>query len=196
MSDLPRLHVGDHVTDREDDDATMLVVGLDTMRADAYELGNGGTTVADVNEAYPETDDVVEVVFPSRTDMDVDTKRYAYPRSRLKRTKSIHDVGDDIDALADALDRGPSDDLGYLLTLAADAEQEADEFDSREAATRWVVAAWCQELRYVPDLRDYLTGQTVPMGEVPACGPIEAPTDAEVKLTEIKRVLDEEEGDR
>ncbi|WP_052367751.1 hypothetical protein [Haloferax sp. ATB1] len=93
---LPRLHVGDHVTDRdadedeEDDIATMLVVGLDTLRADAYELSDDGPTVADVNPAYPETDDVVEVTFPQRTDLDVDKKRYAYPRSRLQLEHPLH----------------------------------------------------------------------------------------------------------
>ncbi len=63
---LPALHIGDHVTDRDDDDgAPMIVVGLDTLRADAYELGNGGPTVAAANPDYPEQDDVVEIVFPT-----------------------------------------------------------------------------------------------------------------------------------
>lgn len=91
----PALHVGDHVSDREDPDGTMLVVGLDTLRADAYELANGGPTVADVNAEYPETDDVVEVVFPDRTDMDADKKRYAYPRTRLKLETPIHSRDED-----------------------------------------------------------------------------------------------------
>jgi len=97
QEELPALHVGDHVTDRdaeeddEDDVATMLVVGLDTHRADAYELGDGGPTVAEVNPAYPKTDDVIEVTFPQRTDLDVDKKRYAYPRSRLRLEHPIHD---------------------------------------------------------------------------------------------------------
>jgi len=100
QEELPALHVGDHVTDRdtEDDDedsATVLVVGLDTLQADAYELGDGGPTVAEVNPAYPETDDVVEVTFPQRTHLDVDTKRYAYPRQRLRLEHPIHERNDD-----------------------------------------------------------------------------------------------------
>lgn len=91
---LPELFVGDHVQDREDPDATMVVVGLDTLQADAYELEDD-LTVADVNTEYPADADVVEVVFPDRTDMDIDQRRYAYPRSRLERVESVHDVGGD-----------------------------------------------------------------------------------------------------
>ncbi|RDZ53103.1 hypothetical protein C5C07_15320 [Haloferax sp. Atlit-4N] len=93
---LPRLHVGDHVIDRDADEddsldiAAMLVVGLDTLRADAYKLADDGPTVADVNPAYPATDDVVEVTFPQRTDLDVEKKRYAYPRSRLRLEHPLH----------------------------------------------------------------------------------------------------------
>jgi len=98
--ELPPLHVGDHVTDRDadegdEDTATMLVMGLDTLQADAYQLGDGGPTVAEVNPAYPETDDIVEVTFPQRTDLDVDKKRYAYPRQRLRLKHPIHDRDDD-----------------------------------------------------------------------------------------------------
>lgn len=87
---LDPLYIGDHVQDREDPDATMVVVGMDTLQADAYELGDGGPTVAEVNPEYPPTDDVVECVFPNRTDMDIDKKRYAYPRARLERIASVH----------------------------------------------------------------------------------------------------------
>jgi hypothetical protein len=102
--DLPPIHVGDHVRDRddEDDSATMLVVGLDTLRADAYELGDGGPTVAEVNPDYSSTDDVVEVIFPQRTVLDVDAKRYAYPRSRLRLEQPIHDIDADLDGDRDA----------------------------------------------------------------------------------------------
>ncbi|SNZ18234.1 hypothetical protein SAMN06269185_3303 [Natronoarchaeum philippinense] len=102
--DLPPIKIGDHVTDREDDEdsATMLVVGLDTLRADAYELGDGGPTVAEVNPEYPETDDVVEVIFPQRTDLDVDKKRYAYPRERLSLETPLHDLEDEQEVNADA----------------------------------------------------------------------------------------------
>ncbi|OVE83181.1 hypothetical protein [Natronolimnobius baerhuensis] len=93
--EFPQLDVGDHVTDREDQDATMLVVNLDTLRADAYEL-ESGPTVADVNPDYPADDDVVEVVFPQRTDVTLEAlKPYAYPRSRLQLETPIHDRDDD-----------------------------------------------------------------------------------------------------
>ena len=83
--------VGDHVTDEQDPDATMIVVGLDTLRADVYELEED-LTVADVNPEYPADDDVVECVFPTRTDLDLqDKKRYAYPRSRLEMVARVHD---------------------------------------------------------------------------------------------------------
>ena len=85
------IDIGDHVEDHEDTDATMVVVGLDTLQADAYELGNSGPTVADVNPEYSETDDVIEVVLPDRTDLDIDQKRYAYPRERLEVVARVHD---------------------------------------------------------------------------------------------------------
>lgn len=90
--DLPDLHIGDHVQDRDDeDDTTMLVVGLDTRRADAYELEKG-VTIADVNPEHPTEDDVVEVVFAGRVDMEVSSmRRYAYPRARLVLETPIHD---------------------------------------------------------------------------------------------------------
>jgi len=99
VDELPNLHIGDHVVDRDADGAatTMLVVGLDTLQAEAYKLSGDGPTVADVNAEYPETDDVVEVTFPQRTDLDVDNKRYAYPRSRLQLTQPIHDRKSDED---------------------------------------------------------------------------------------------------
>jgi hypothetical protein len=102
--DLLPIHVGDHVTDRddEDDDTTMLVVGLDTLQADAYELGDPGPTVAEVNPEHPEEDDVVEVIFARRTDLDVEKKRYAYPRSRLRIVEPIHNIDADLDGDRDA----------------------------------------------------------------------------------------------
>ena len=100
MNDQNRLHVGDHVTDRDDPDATMLVVATPIERADEYVVDgdeDSGTaaTVADYNDDYPADDRVVEVTFPARTDNELRCKRYAYPRSRLRRTAAIHDVGGD-----------------------------------------------------------------------------------------------------
>jgi len=94
--DLPDLHIGDHVQDRDDDDGTtMLVVGLDTRKAAAYELEDG-VTIADVNPEYPAEDDVVEVVFPGRVDMEISSmRRYAYPRRRLELETPLHDRGEE-----------------------------------------------------------------------------------------------------
>ncbi len=86
------LYIGDHVEDRDNPDTTMVVIDLGTLRADRYELGNGGPTVADVNPEYPETD-VVEVVFPDRTDMDIDQKCYTHPKTCLERIASVHEIG-------------------------------------------------------------------------------------------------------
>lgn len=95
---LPQLHVGDHVQDRQDGDddstPTMLVVATPLEQADEYVV-DGEQTVADYNpEEYPSDDDVVEVVFPSRTDNDLAMcNRYAYPRQRLKRVGAVHSDG-------------------------------------------------------------------------------------------------------
>ncbi|AFZ73065.1 hypothetical protein [Natronobacterium gregoryi] len=92
--EFPQLHIGDHVTDLEDSDATMLVVGLPSETAGEYEFREG-TTVADANPDYPVDDDVVLVVFPQRTDVAIDPlTKYSYPRSRLKLETEIHDRDD------------------------------------------------------------------------------------------------------
>lgn len=93
--DLPLLHVGDHVVDRENEDGpTMLVVGLVLKQADEYEV-NSGQTLANMNSEYPHTDDVVEIVYPSRTDVDTrPLDRYAFPRSRLALRNPIHNRED------------------------------------------------------------------------------------------------------
>jgi hypothetical protein len=87
---LPALDIGDHVSDREDPDATMLVVGTPLARAETYEIDDG-TTIYDVNPDYPAADHVVECVFPERTSVNVgNLPTYAYPRERLKRVAAIH----------------------------------------------------------------------------------------------------------
>jgi hypothetical protein len=100
--DLPPIHVGDHVTDREDgddDSATMLVVGVPVEQADEYIAdGEGPTaaTVADYNEGYPADDDVVECVYPQRTDTTLRTDQtYAFPRSRVALETPLHDIDAD-----------------------------------------------------------------------------------------------------
>lgn len=92
---LATLQVGDHVTDREaDTEATMLVVGTPAESAAEYDID--GYTVADANPGYPDDDAVLEVVFPKRRHIDIgDAERYAYPRSRLKRVRPIHEEDDD-----------------------------------------------------------------------------------------------------
>ncbi|WP_436344480.1 hypothetical protein [Natronorubrum sp. FCH18a] len=95
--DREPIDVGDHVQDEQDPDATMVVVGFDTLQADAYELGDGGPTVADVNPEYPATDDVIEVVYPQRTDLKLEgKKRYAFPRSRLEVVGRVHDRDEEV----------------------------------------------------------------------------------------------------
>lgn len=90
------IDVGDHVQDEQDPDATMLVVNLDTLQADAYELEDGGPTIADLNSEYPADDDVVEVVYPNRTDLSLENKeRYAFPKSRLEVENRVHDRNGD-----------------------------------------------------------------------------------------------------
>lgn len=104
MSDT--LHVGDHVCDREaDEPATMLVVGRPVERADEYVVSAEGMepaeTVADYNRHldYPGDDHVIEVVYPGRGDLDLETDaRYAFPRSRLEQVAAVHDAAPEVDA--------------------------------------------------------------------------------------------------
>lgn len=58
-------------------------------------------------------------------------------------------------------------DLEYLLGLVGDALREEDAFKDDGERARWVVAHWCQEVGYEPDLREYAVGETVPRGTVP-----------------------------
>jgi hypothetical protein len=59
-----------------------------------------------------------------------------------------------------------SNDLEYLLGLAGDALYENEHFEDDFGQAKWVVAQWCQELQYVPDLREYTVGKTVPKDTV------------------------------
>lgn len=87
--DLTRLDVGDHVQDREADDAaTMVVVGTPVETAEAYRCH--GETIADYNPDYPADDDVIEVVYPQRTDIELPDDEYAFPRSRLRLEEPVH----------------------------------------------------------------------------------------------------------
>ena len=87
----PELHVGDHVADREDDGAPLLVVGKSAKRADEYYVE--GVRVADYDPSYPADDRVVEAVYPERAAVSLDTdEAYAFPRSRLELVEPIHDA--------------------------------------------------------------------------------------------------------
>jgi len=92
-SELPELHVGDHVQDREaDDPAPMVVVGTPVTTAEERDV-DAGQTVADYNPEYPADDDVVEVVFAQRTCVDIShAPSYDYPRSRLALVEPVHDI--------------------------------------------------------------------------------------------------------
>lgn len=74
-------------------------------------------------------------------------------------------------ALAERLnstaDLNASNDLEYLLGLAGDALCEEEHFEDDYEQAKWAVAQWCQELQYVPDLREYTVGQTIPMDTIP-----------------------------
>jgi hypothetical protein len=94
-----QLFVGDHVRDRDsdedDEDTTMVVVGLTGERADDVTF-DGETTIASVNEDYPADDPVIEVSFTRRTLTDLsDVSRYSYPRSRLERVACVHQLDDE-----------------------------------------------------------------------------------------------------
>lgn len=84
--------IGDHVTDREEtEEKPMLVVGIPGHLAREYRVEGANATVAELNEEYPKADAVVEVVFAQKTDTDLlNSKRYAYPASRLRHRNSIH----------------------------------------------------------------------------------------------------------
>jgi len=78
------LAVGDLVRDRNTGD---LLVVAETLAARADELRIDGTTVAAYpgNEPYPESDAIVEAVYPPRAGRNPDSvRRYRFPRSRLE----------------------------------------------------------------------------------------------------------------
>jgi len=92
VEELPSLHVGDHVQDRDDPGATMVVVELPPHEVGEYRLEGTAKTVADVNPDYSADDDVVEIVYPERTtSVMANLKRYAFPRSRLERVAPVHE---------------------------------------------------------------------------------------------------------
>ncbi|PHQ45144.1 hypothetical protein DJ68_14705 [Halorubrum sp. C3] len=100
--DLPALDVGDHVADREaeDEPRRLLVVGLSPVPADNYSVDDG-RTVADANPEHPPDGDVIRVIFPQESGLNVDGhQRYAYPRSRLRLVTAVH--GEEVVDLSEA----------------------------------------------------------------------------------------------
>lgn len=52
--------------------------------------------------------------------------------------------------------------LHYLVALTTDARRYDGHWDGdAESAAKWAVAQWCQEIGWVPDLRDYETGEMI-----------------------------------
>lgn len=92
LSNGKELYIGDHVEDLEaDEPEPILVVGLPGLSAEEYAFDEEtGKTVSDANPDYPKSDAVVEIVYPSRTDTDLDAPRYAFPRNRLRLRNAIH----------------------------------------------------------------------------------------------------------
>lgn len=81
------LERGDIATDRETGETVVVYQLTDETTAERF-IEAAGCTVAEYpkNDGYPETDPVVEVVYPFSGDRDADLDerpRYAFPRSRL-----------------------------------------------------------------------------------------------------------------
>jgi hypothetical protein len=94
--------------------------------------------------------------------------------NRFERGSAITkppDKGTSTAALTELLngkaDLTASNDLEYLLGLAGDALQNDETFADDFEQAKWAIAQWCQELQYVPDLREYTVGQTVSMDAIP-----------------------------
>lgn len=96
---VQRLHIGDHVTDREENvDASMIVVAIPGYSSSEYDI-QGGKTVADYNPAYPADDEAIVCKIPSRTDADLGgIKEYAFPESRLELVTPIHEIENDAES--------------------------------------------------------------------------------------------------
>jgi hypothetical protein len=51
--------------------------------------------------------------------------------------------------------------LHYLVALAVEARRYDGSWEDDEKAAQWVIAHWCQEIGWAPDLRDYGPGEIV-----------------------------------
>lgn len=97
--EYPELYVGDHVTDREHPDRTLVVAARHVRGSSVNDIvvpGTGGSTVADVNPDFPIDDRPVSVVYLNEYDMEMPTALYTFPRERLERVHSpIHATADE-----------------------------------------------------------------------------------------------------
>ncbi|WP_245851609.1 hypothetical protein [Halorubrum persicum] len=60
--------------------------------------------------------------------------------------------------------------IDYLVMLLLEGKRYDGNWDGDEQqVARWAVAQWCQELGWVPDLRDYEAGEQVERGDEIAC---------------------------
>ena len=60
--------------------------------------------------------------------------------------------------------------IDYLVALLLEGKRYDGNWDGdEEQVARWAVAQWCQETGWVPDLRDYETGEQVERGDDIAC---------------------------
>ena len=89
--ELPPVHIGDHVTDRDDaDEPPLVVTGLPLERVGTYDVD--GTPLAEYNPEYPPEDHAIEVAYLQRTDVYLaEQQTYAFPRSRLRLVTPLHD---------------------------------------------------------------------------------------------------------
>jgi len=60
-----------------------------------------------------------------------------------------------------------ADDLEFFLVVVGEALRADEDLETNTERAKWAVAQWCQEVGYVPDLRDYEVGECVPHSDVP-----------------------------
>jgi len=92
--ELEPLHIGDHVTDRDDaDEPPLVVTGLPLQRAATYLVD--GTPLTEYNPEYPPEAHAIEVAYAQRTDAFLEEQQtYAFPRSQLRLVTPLHDRGE------------------------------------------------------------------------------------------------------
>jgi hypothetical protein len=104
------------------------------------------------------------IVWPDGT---VKHNHFEYGSDIMKPPKPDTSTAALTELLNSKADLDASNDLEYLIGLAGDALHEAEHFEDDFEQAKWAVAQWCQELQYVPDLREYTPGKTVPMDAIP-----------------------------